>query len=556
MLSLGSPLPPPHFPSQGRAQPPERANNINSNIESEPEKKGKDSETRRAGNFAANTNEPFKIPGITSIPRTRILTEEEMRDLAEVSVNNSNTIQQPQLTSTQILDEGDAFMDEQEQDEDGEKMDTSRKEFELARESKELLGDTDSDEEDGERAQDNSPLDDFTEPMQLEARSNQQTKGEKQVGDIIAKTSLDKKGSANAGRTPPQRVYNRRLSAHNPPHENEVERKVDNLGAEEGSQVRQEKEKSDRKRARDAARAQTWQKNEGKNVKGRGRAPQKEATEEKKASGRRNQDANSTGNSEGSQPRIKKTKQSEANSSANKKDPYTNPQPSTSRAAIGEGREASDHMEEDEPRTYADAVNDARTVVIIHTAYLLNQDDFVQIQNKLYSRLLTEDDVLPNVVKTSLKQGVIILTLQHQEDVAIFEREIPSIELDPSDPGELKVLKLQDYRNLHRVNCRVSDHDPQTLHTRLDMAKKTLLKQNRTLKANSFTVVGAFARRNDRLGGTLKLRGDSGFLDAIKALQFTPFYGMGLAYCYVLEQGGEQQAAAGEAEEEEQGNPQ
>lgn len=220
--------------------------------------------------------------------------------------------------------------------------------------------------------------------------------------------------------------------------------------------------------------------------------------------------------------------------------------------------EAADdqYAEQVQLRTYANAVNDARTIVILHTDFLLNQNDFVSIQGQMYRKLFHTGSVLPNVVKTSMKQGVIILTLQNQDEIEIFEREIPLIKLEPDNGGKLKVLSMEEYSNLHRINCRVSDDHPQSLNERLDEAKAWLLQQNRSLQSNTFTVVRAFARRGDGNGGTLKLRGNTGFLNAIKALNWSPYYGIVTAFCYLLDRGEpdreEQQAAAENAGDKQQ----
>lgn len=162
--------------------------------------------------------------------------------------------------------------------------------------------------------------------------------------------------------------------------------------------------------------------------------------------------------------------------------------------------------------------------------------------------LLDKGITLPNISRTSLKQGAIILTCIRQEDVGTFFRELPKITLRRYNSGRLKVLMYEDYLKLVRMNLRISEPEPENITLKFDRIKEFLLQQNPTLDPESFSIVGAYARQKDTHGVTLKIRGDAGFYHAINELQFYPQYGFGVAHCTLV---GEQAADNAHEEDEE-----
>ena len=266
-----------------------------------PEKANKNGKTGKKATIEPEkqkqVGQPFKIPGVTSIPRVRTYSAESSKT-ESAACNRS----QQQLTSTRIMDEDDEYMVENGE----ERMDTSRKEFDLARESRELLAGSDSD---GDKELDVSLLDDINEaphssqqqhePMHTEEPPKKDYHPAEQLASMV-----DQGLGQNAGRTPPRHSYGRRLSAHNSAQEedNEEERE----GRWKDGKEMGKSEKSDRKKARDAQRAQEWKKNSHghKNSNNKGR----NAKEDKRTGERRQHAPNESGSSESSRPPQKKNR--------------------------------------------------------------------------------------------------------------------------------------------------------------------------------------------------------------------------------------------------------
>ena len=141
---------------------------------------------------------------------------------------------------------------------------------------------------------------------------------------------------------------------------------------------------------------------------------------------------------------------------------------------------------------------------------------------------------LPNISRTSLKQGAIILTCFKQEDTSTFHEYLPLITLSRYNSGYLKVLSHEEYSKLVRMNCRISEPEPGNINHKFGRVKAFLTQQNPTLDPESFQIMGAYARKQDALGVTLKIRGDAGFYHAIKELNFYPQCGFGVAHCTLV----------------------
>lgn len=185
--------------------------------------------------------------------------------------------------------------------------------------------------------------------------------------------------------------------------------------------------------------------------------------------------------------------------------------------------------------TFSDAILATNTCVIIHTFHPLTQDDFLSIQDGVFEALLEQDCQEPPCVdKISIKQGAIFLVCQREEDVAILKREVPLVEIQRGQAGELLALTLQEYNNFHKINCRINTKDWGEVLD-LTIVKRWLLLQNQTIRPHNFTIIGSSKREEEKdpNGFIIRMRCDSGFLKAIEALNFQLRFKLTKAFCWV-----------------------